>query len=184
MNKYIDRLINKSINQSIQNWFKVVVFLFDPVKRQKLHTMEAARKKVKLTTSQGKLVQFQEQSDVAFTLLLKSQVQENPLNLQELLTHSLVPMPLCLVTPDGFFEKTTKSSMLHFLMKGNVEEVKYPTQSKFIQDGNALFYYLIGLVPTFGGVSLQMLSQMAQKQNFIFSTDSCHGNSIKGQERA
>ena len=123
--------------------------------------MEAASKKVKLTTSQGKLVQFQEQSDVAFTLLLKSQFQENPLNLQELLTYSLVPMPLCLVTPDGYFSKTTKSSMLHFLMKGNVEEVKYPTQSMFIQDGNALFYYLIGLVPTFGGVSLQMLSQMA-----------------------
>ena len=67
MNKYIDRLINKSINQSIQNWFKVVVFLFDPVKRQKLHTMEAASKKVKLPTSQGKVVQFQEQSDLAFT---------------------------------------------------------------------------------------------------------------------
>ena len=88
MNKYIDRLINKSINQSIQNWFKVVVFLFDPVKRQKLHTMEAASKKVKLTTSQGKLVQFQEQSDVAFTLLLKSQVQENPLTCKNFLhTH-------------------------------------------------------------------------------------------------
>ena len=54
----------------------------------------------------------------------------------------------------------------------------------FFQDGNALFQSLIGLAPTFGGVSLQMLSQMTQKQNFIFSTDSYHEDSIKGQERA
>ena len=31
---------------------------FDTVKGQKLHTMETASKKAKLTTSQGKLVQF------------------------------------------------------------------------------------------------------------------------------
>ena len=40
--------------------------------------MEAASKKVKLKTFQGKLVQFQEQNDLAFTLLVKSQLQENP----------------------------------------------------------------------------------------------------------
>ena len=61
--------------------------------------------------------------------------------------------------------------MLHFLRKDNVEEVKYPTQPMIIQDGNALFHSFIGLAPTFGVVSLKMLSQMAQKQNFIFSTD-------------
>ena len=69
-------------------------------------------------------------------------------------------------------------------MKDNVEEVKFPTQSMFIQDGNILFHSLIGLAPTFGGVSLQMLSQIAQKQKFIFSTDSYHEDLIKGQERA
>ena len=50
--------------------------------------MEAASKKVKLKTFQGKLVQFQEQSDLAFTLLVKSQLQENPPDLQEFLTYS------------------------------------------------------------------------------------------------
>ena len=34
--------------------------------------------------------------------------------------------------------------MLHFLIKGNFEEVKYPTQSMFIQDVNALFHSLSG----------------------------------------
>ena len=115
---------------------------------------------------------------------MKSQVQENALDLQQLLTYSLAPVPHCLGTPDGLFAKINKTSMLHFLMKDNVEEVKYPTQSMFIQDRNALFPSLIGLALAFGGVLLQILSQIAQKQNFIFSTDSYHEDSIKGQERA
>ena len=177
--------LGRSLKEEFINRFEVgsKFHFFDPAKRQKLCTMEAASMKAKLTTSQGKLVQFQEQSDLAFPLLVKSQVQENPLDLQELLTYSLAPVPHCLGTPDGFFAKTNKVSMLYFLMKDNVEEVKFPTQSMFIQDGN-IFYSLIGLAPTFGGVSLQMLSQIAQKQKFIFSTDSYHEDLIKGQERA
>ena len=58
--------------------------------------------------------------------------------------------------------ETIKASVLHFLMTDNVEEVKYPTQSIFIQDGNALFQSFIGLALIFGGALLQMLIQMAQ----------------------
>ena len=105
--------------------------------------MKVASKKEKLTTSQGKLAQFQEQSDLALTLLVKSQFQENPLDLPELLTYSLAPVPHCLGTPDGFFAKANKTSILQFVMKDNVEEVKYPTQSIFIDDGSALFHYLV-----------------------------------------
>ena len=57
--------------QSFTNSWRV----FDPVKRQKLRTIEAASKKAKLATSQGMLVRIQEQSDLAFTLLVKSQIQ-------------------------------------------------------------------------------------------------------------
>ena len=117
-------------------------------------------------------------------MILHSQVQKNALDLEELLTYSLARVTHCLGTPDGFFAKINKPSLLHFLIKGNVEEVKYSTQSMFIQDGNALFHFLICLVPTFGGVSLQMLNQLSQKQNFIFSTNSYHKDSIKSQKRA
>ena len=84
------------------------------MKKEKLRTMEAASKKAKPTTSQGKLLYFQEQSDLAFTLLVKSQVQENPLDLQEYFTYSLAHGSHCLGTPDRFLNK---ASMLHFLMK-------------------------------------------------------------------
>ena len=74
--------------------------------------------------------------------------------------------------------------MLHFLMKDNVGEVEYLNDSMFIQGRNALFHSLFGLAPTGASVSLQMLSQMTQKQNLIFSTNQYYEDSIKIQERA
>ena len=61
--------LGRSLREEFIIRFKVrsKFYFFDPVKRQKLRTMEAASKKVKLPTSQGKVVQFQEQSDLAFT---------------------------------------------------------------------------------------------------------------------
>ena len=80
----------------------------------------------------------------------------------------------------GSLQNLTRPLCIHFLMKDNIEEVKYLTESMFIQDGNVLFHFLIGLAPTFGGVLLQMWSQIAQKQNFMFSNNSYNADSIKG----
>ena len=80
--------LGRSLKEEFINRFKVgsKFHCFDLVKRQQLRTMEATSEKAKLTTLPEKLVQFQEQSELAFTLLVKSQVQENPLDLQEPLT--------------------------------------------------------------------------------------------------
>ena len=77
-----------------------------------------------------------------------------PIDLDILLTYSLSPIPHCLGTPDGFFSKTNKASMLHFLMEDHNAEVQYPKDSMFIQDGNALFHTLVNMPPTFGGICL------------------------------
>ena len=45
---------------------------FDPVTRQKLNTIQGDNKTVSLTNSQGKLIQYQKQRDLAFNLLVKS----------------------------------------------------------------------------------------------------------------
>ena len=65
--------------------------------------MEAGNKKVSLTSSQGKVIQYQEQSNLAFLLLVKSQSQDEPLDLEELMKYCLMPVPPGLGTPDGFF---------------------------------------------------------------------------------
>ena len=118
------------------------------------------------------LIQYQEQSDVAFQLLVKSQLLAKPLDIDELMSYPLSPVPHCFGTPDGFFCKTNKAAMMHYLLEGNTDEVSYPTDAMFIQDGNALFHELTNLPPTFGATYLMMLDQMVAKKLFLFSTDS------------
>ena len=129
------------------------------------------------------VLQYREQSDLAFMLLIKSQTQDEPLNLEELMRYSLTPVPHSLGTPDGFFNKTNKSAMLHFLMEDLSEEVLYPRDALHIQDGNALFHTLTNIPPTFGAICLQVLDQMVARNNFVFSTDTYQTYSIKAQER-
>ena len=96
----------------------------------------------------------------------------------------LLPVPPSLGTQDGFFNKTNKAAVLHYLLEDlSSDNLPYPQDALFIQDGMALFHTLTNLPPTCGEIYLQVLDQMAVKKNFIFSTDSHHENSIKAQER-
>ena len=113
-------------------------------------------------------------------LFIKSQHLDDPIDLDELMRYSLTPVPHSLGTADGFFNKTNKAAMLHYLMDDAPEEVPYPTESLYIHDGNALFHALKNLPPTFSAICLQVLDQMVAKKNFVFSTDSYHADSIKG----
>jgi hypothetical protein len=78
-------------------------------------------------------------------LLIKSQYLDEPLDFSELMRYSLTPVPHSLGTADGFFNKTNKAAMLHFLMEDTPEEVPYPKDALYIQDGNALFHALTNL---------------------------------------
>ena len=129
-------------------------------------------------------VQYQEQSNLASLLLIKSQNREEPLDLGELMKFPLLPVPPSLGTQDGFFSKTNKAAILHYPLEDlSSDDLPYPQDALFIQDGMALFHTLTNLPPTCGEICLQVLDQMAVKKNFIFSTDSYHENSIKAQER-
>ena len=96
------------------------------------------------------VIQYCEQSDLAFMLLIKSQHLDKPLSLDELVRYALTPVPHSLGTADGFFNKINKAAMLHFVMEDAPEDVPYPTNSFYIQDDNAFFHALTNLPPTFG----------------------------------
>ena len=145
--------------------------------------MEDANKTVSVTASQSKLIQYQEQRNLAFKLLMKSQMLNGPIDFDVLLSYSLSPVPHCLGTPEGFFSKTNKASMLRFLMEDYNADVQHPKDSMFIQDGNALSHTLVNLPLTFGGICLQVLHLMVSRKSSIFSRDSYHSDSIKTQER-
>lgn len=68
-------------------------------------------------------------------LLVKSQLLKEPLNIDELMQYSLTAVPPSLGTADGFFAKSNKASMLHFLLEDSPEEVPYPKDAFYIQDG-------------------------------------------------
>lgn len=117
-------------------------------------------------------------------LLIKSQQLDEPIDLDELMRYPLTPVPHSLGTADGFFNKTNKAAMLHFLLEDFPDNgVSQPKDALFIQDGNALLHALKNLPPTFGEICLKILDQMVAKKNFVFSTDSYHEDSIKSQER-
>ncbi|XP_056463060.1 uncharacterized protein LOC130402990 [Gadus chalcogrammus] len=156
---------------------------FEPIKKLKLKIMDASNKTVKLTASQGKVLQYREQSDLAFMLLIESQNLDEPLNLDELMRYSLFPVPHSLGTADGFFNKNHKAAMLHYFTEDASEDVPYPKEAFYIQDGNALFHALMNLPPTFKRICLQSLDHMVAKNHFVFSTDSYHDDSVKAQER-
>ena len=101
-------------------------------------------------------------------LLLKSQMLDTPADLEELMHYPLSPVPHALGSPDGFFAKTNKASILSYLLQDEDKEVTYPKDSLFIQDGNALFHMMQNLPPTFGEICLQILDQMCSKQHFVF----------------
>ena len=116
-------------------------------------------------------------------LLVKSQSVDKPLDLNELMQYALTPVPLSLGTPDGFFNKTNKATMLRYFLEDVSEDVQYPRNAFYIQDGNALFHSLTNLADTIEGICLQLLDTMIAKTNFVFSTDSYFPHSIKSQER-
>ena len=65
-----------------------VDLFFEPLLRFKLKIMTACNNTAKLTTSDGKILQYKEQIDLAFMLLIKSQVLDETLDLDELLLYS------------------------------------------------------------------------------------------------
>ena len=103
--------------------------------------------------------------------------------MNELMHYSLTPVPHSLGTTDGFFKKTNKAVLLHFLMEDAPDVVPYPKDTIHIQDGNALLHALTNFPPTFGELCLKVLDQMVAKTNFIFSTDLYHTDSIQAHER-
>ncbi|KAI4813981.1 hypothetical protein KUCAC02_003199 [Chaenocephalus aceratus] len=56
-----------------------------------LKTMDYCSKRVKLTSAQGKLFVYKEQSNLTFQLLVKSQIMEITINLEELMRYPLSP---------------------------------------------------------------------------------------------
>ena len=156
---------------------------FDRVPRLKLKTMEKTNKQVKLTTSQGNVIKYQEQGDIAFQILIKSQQLSAPFSLEELMAYSITAIPHAIGTPDGFLFKTNKAALVNYLLR-DAEPCQLPNDEILcIIDGNAMLHSLKDIPPTFKDTCLKILDQLSNKKNVIFSTDMYLQESPKSHER-
>jgi hypothetical protein len=85
-------------------------YFFDKVPKLKLKSMAKTNKKVKLTSTQGQVIQYQEQGNASFQILVKSHLLSQPISIGELMTFCLTPVPHSLGTPDGYMAKTNKAT--------------------------------------------------------------------------
>ncbi|XP_068203606.1 uncharacterized protein [Palaemon carinicauda] len=72
---------------------------FAPLPKQRLKTFADIGKKALVKTSSNKTVEYKQQENIAFKLLVKS--QNHKLDVQEFLRYPLMPVPSSLGTPDG-----------------------------------------------------------------------------------
>ena len=100
--------------------------IYDPLNKMKLGTFSNLLKKsVKVKTS-GKVVQFSTHSNIFGKIALIQQFR--PLDLKEVFSYPLGPIPWSLATSDGEIMKTSKASLMNELEKGftNVDGVQGP----------------------------------------------------------
>ena len=156
----------------------------DPIKNLKLKTMAVTTKTVKLKTSDRKLVEYKQQSNIAFQLMVKAQLSGGQLNLREIVKFSLTPVPYSIGTSDNFFAKTDKSKGLHYLLR-DVDNTQPPGTSKtlVVEDGNAVFYYLKEVPGNFKEIGRKIFNLTSSKADVVFSTDMYKPNSVKSCER-
>ena len=64
-------------------------------------------KTTKVKTKNNKVIEYKEQGNIAFQLLVKGEGLK--LDMRELMTYPITPVPHCIGTADGYFAKTDKS---------------------------------------------------------------------------
>lgn len=165
-----DRMITKEIS------------FHDPIKRNNIKTFKVLQEKRTVSTTQNKLVEIRAERNLFGRILLLSQNHE--LNLEEILSYSLSPIPWALATADGGPMKTDKSKLIHVLEQGSTtKEISKTDESIFIIDGMAHFQAYVNIPETFGELAQSVLDSLPNYSIIHFVTDTYRDISIKNIER-
>jgi hypothetical protein len=153
-----------------------------PIKKQKLNTFatEAGRQKIKKTD--GKTVSACLLRDLFGSILYLS--LEKKVDMAEVLTYPLTPLPLSLCHVDGIFHKTPKSVLLKYL-ESKVESQEPAHVDVTVIDAMFFLYLHLNLPATFGGVARYLLARIMESDGLVvhFVSDKWIQPSIKDIER-
>ena len=156
---------------------------FQAISRLGLKSFADLNKKMKISINNNKVIQYKEQSNRAFHLLIQSQNEGLQLDLRELMSFPLTIIPYSIGLPGHFMVKTDKSKLFHKIC-GSTGDAAIPSASETVDiiDGNATFHCLQDIPSNFRQICSKVFSTIP-KGDVIFSTDSYMENSIKSMER-
>lgn len=127
---------------------------------------------------------LKEQSDFAFQVLVKSQMLEAPISLEDLMKYPITSVPASLGTPDGFMNKTNKATIVHHIADDDyMAEIVESSSVFFVYDVNAILHSMTCVPATFKEICLKVLTCAGQKKHVLFSIDQYLSDSIKAHER-
>ena len=114
--------------------------------------------------------------------------QGRSLQMEDILSHPLGPLPWALSTPEGLLRKTNKASLATLLQKNVMIAEQLPSNTATVIDGMNLVQRVKGDQATFGDVAITILSMALKEGNqstridVVF--DTYIHNSIKNSERS
>ena len=127
----------------------------DPLKANKLKTFSYLGKK-KQVTSGGRTVVLKADRSLFGRIVVMAQGRN--LQMEEILSHPLGPLPWALATPDSFLRKTNKAALANLLQK-NVQPAEHiPSNSAAIIDGMNLVQKVNADHLSFGDVADTILN--------------------------
>ena len=164
------------------------VSFFDVIHKLKLKTFRNMKRSK--TVGQGdRAVVMSADRDLFARMLVICQSRQ--LDLRNVLTYCLGPLPLALATADGSLNKTDKAKLLHILEDDSVLQRDTVSNAVYLFDGMAVLQSLSpSRIPaTFGGLSDLVFSIIMKPFEFgservDFVTDCYFQHSIKTGERA
>ena len=155
----------------------------DPMKTNKLKTFSDMCKKREVKSS-GRAVILKADSSLFGRIIVIAQARS--LNMEDILSHPLGPLPWALSTPDGLLRKTKQSNLATALQKNFALQEKHPENSATVVDGMHLVQQVKGDEVTFRNVATTILGMasregsQSRKIDVVF--DTYKQTSIKNSE--
>ena len=160
--------------------------IFNPIKTNKLKTFSTIGKTA-IAGLISETVSIKASSDMFNRLLIIGKSRD--IDLEELLSYALSPVPMSLGTTDGTPCKTVKAKLMHELEKDVEPLAQVPAGSALIVDGMAFIHQIHTMPSTFGQLAdrlLQDIMHMAIQCRCLrvdFVCDQYPAQSIKNCER-
>jgi hypothetical protein len=157
---------------------------YDPMKLCKLQTFSSMCKK-QVISCQGRSIILKADRALFGKIIVIAQTRN--LRMQDILCHSLGPLPWPLATPEGLLRKTNKATLAAYLQKDIPTVESIPLNSATIIDGMNLVQRIKGHQINFGEVATDLLSMIlregheSNRIDVVF--DRYQGQSIKNSER-